>query len=395
MAGSSPGSRRGAIAVAVAILVGGLSACSSSASSSSAGQVSASKTVTIGELADLTGTGAQQWGIAAHNGAEIAIDQVNSSGVLGNIKLTLDTQDEATTAANGVTDYAKLVQNGVSLMTLVYSPTLNAIGAQRLQSDGTLFVSPAAGTTVVAPDHVFLINDPTSPINALAGYVGKTKPTSKVGVIYDPSYAAFLAAKTEFNDTYKALTGHDVSTQIALTPNQTDFSSDLTTLRQDGVGAVELLTTGATGGAILRQMQVFGGFNNVIKLGWSAWTSQVYTVAGAAAEGALFPQAWIPGAGQNAATFDQQYQAKFNSGPDVWSAYGHDVVWLIAAAIAANQGKADNGNTLGPLIPAASTSTIFTQHQLIQGLKIGSNGKPSFTSLLATFNSSGTLAPSN
>jgi branched-chain amino acid transport system substrate-binding protein len=97
--------RWSALAMAGVVPAGLVTARSSSKSSgggASAGSDSTKTTVTIGELADLTGTEAAQWGTSSHQGIELAIEDVNQSGVLGNTKLALDSRDEASVVANGL-----------------------------------------------------------------------------------------------------------------------------------------------------------------------------------------------------------------------------------------------------------------------------------------------------
>ena len=349
------------------------------------------KAIHLGELGDLSGNGALQWGQALHNGEVMAIDEVTRAKVLNGFKLVLHAGDEASTPSLGITLYQKYVDAGYKfIMADAYSPTLNAIGASRITGNKTLMMSAAAGTTVSAPGYVYRMNDPAGPISNLAKYVVQTRHASKIGLVVDTSYAAFTAAAQAFDDALKALGAPSPVVRIDLSGTETDFSSTLTTLRQKGVDAAVLLVIPQTGGNILRQMSVFGGFDNVARLGWLAWSSAVWSVAGSTATGSVFPQAWVP-TQANSKAFVRSYRTRFQQDPSTYAAFGHDMMWLTAVAMAQARAKhqAINGTNVGKQIPSASRSKLFQKHALISGFSMGANGVPLFPGVLATFNSNG------
>ena len=102
-----------ALALVLAMAVTVLAACGGESGGSSGSTADTGDTIKIGGLAPLTGE-VSVYGVAASNGAKMAIDEVNANGgILGGKKIEFLLEDEEGDATKAVNAYNKLVGEGI------------------------------------------------------------------------------------------------------------------------------------------------------------------------------------------------------------------------------------------------------------------------------------------
>jgi len=291
--------------------------------------------VKIGSVAPLTG-GIAHLGKDNENGARLAIDEANASGVsLGGkkVKFELMSEDDQSDPKVGNTVAQKLVDAKVagivghlnSGTTIPASAIYNQAGIPMISGSAT---NPAL--TEQGFKGVFRVvgrDDQQGP--AVANYlVGQNKPKT-VAVIDDATaYGEGLANEVE--KTLKAA-GVKVLPREKGTDKTVDWKAVLTKIKGKKPDAVFYGGMDATGGPLLKQARELK-LAAVFAFGDGACTDKMAELAGPAAEGLLCSQAGIPvqAAGKK---FLDAYKAKFKADPILYSPFTYDAANLLIAAM--------------------------------------------------------------
>jgi branched-chain amino acid transport system substrate-binding protein len=130
--------------------------------------------IRIGAAFSATGDGSTYGGQQA-DAAQLAVDEVNASGVLGAAKLVLDVRDDASTAAGASAAFAQLIDGGA---VALLGPTLStsALGADRIaQARGVpvVGVSDTADGVLDIGDDIFrvaLADDAVQPVTVAVSH---------------------------------------------------------------------------------------------------------------------------------------------------------------------------------------------------------------------------------
>jgi branched-chain amino acid transport system substrate-binding protein len=291
--------------------------------------------IKIGSVAPLTG-GIAHLGKDNENGARLAIDEANASGLsLGGkkVKFELMSEDDQSDPKVGNTVAQKLVDAKVagivghlnSGTTIPASAIYNQAGLPMISGSAT---NPAL--TEQGFKGVFRVvgrDDQQGP--AIANYLaGQNKPKT-VAVIDDATaYGEGLANEVE--KTLKAA-GVKVLPREKGTDKTVDWKAVLTKVKGKRPDAVFYGGMDATGGPLIKQARELK-MTAVFAFGDGACTDKMAELAGAAAEGLLCSQAGIPvqAAGKK---FVDAYKAKFKIDPILYSPFTYDAANLLIAAM--------------------------------------------------------------
>ena len=201
----------------------------------------------IGAAGPLTGNAAV-YGLAVKNGAEIAVEEINAKG---GVQLEFMMEDDANDAAQTVTAFNTLMDNGmqISLGTVTSTP---GQAVSPLYADENMFVLTPSGSSmgVIYRDadnetdpygNVFQMcfNDPGQG-TAAADYIAEhTELGSKVGIIYqnDTNYSNGLY--TKFIAEADTL-GLEIVAEEAFQTGATDFSVSVQKCKDAGAEVVFL-----------------------------------------------------------------------------------------------------------------------------------------------------------
>lgn len=392
-------------AIAALVLTSVLAACGGAATSSGddqsdaggesdGGEASASdeaRTITVGELAILTGIKAEPYGIPFHDGAEMAFADIEESGYLADTGITfeLKAEDVATDVNAGVTQFNKFTQDGVDIFFgAADTPMTDAIRPLAAQTK-SLYLTGAGGKPEEG-SFVFSLVDSITPMVRFGEQLA-TNGSQRVVSIVDGDNDTFGIFADAFKNGLESKGGAVVQTST-ISMNDTDFSSVLTKLAKERPDAVYLSTLSETAGNIMRQMQTQGAFKDVVTAGSVAWQDPVYGTGGDAAVGALFPRMWTAGLA-GAETFDRAYESKYGEAPATYSAIGYHTAWLLAVAtkLVHEDGDEVTGETLQAMIPEAASSPDMREHGLIADFTMRADGVAEYPGIFATFADDGTI----
>ncbi len=301
--------------------------------------------VRVGFYADLS-AGTAQWGTDAEKGARLKVKEINEAGgVLGGRPVELIVYDIEMSPTEAVRAYTRLAQedrvaavNGslLSNTALAVSPV-----AQRLRVP---VVSRAMDERATTPDFdaenpdrdiavnpYFFLTQPSAFQQAaiIASYAMHELGMESFAMLYTPSnsYSLYLARGFEH---YVENNGGQMLGNFEFQAGDMDYRSQLTRIRElnpEGLFIPNYVTENANAVRQAREIGVDARF-----LGNNSWYKPMDEVAGAAADGAYFP---------NNITFDDpklqdffaRYQAEFGADPRLHSFSGYDDVGLIIDAI--------------------------------------------------------------
>ncbi len=199
-------------------------------------------TIVIGGSGPLTGSAAQ-YGVGVKNAVELAVKDVNASGELGDVKLSVVFEDdEADPADKAVNAYNTLKDKGMDIMvgTVTTGSCLAVIDSTK--ADNYFQLTPSASAQdVIRNDNCFQVcfTDPNQG-KASADYIADNKVASKIAIIYDSSDAYSSGIYNTFKSE-AADKGLEIVSEGAFTKDsKTDFSAQISDAKNKGAELVFL-----------------------------------------------------------------------------------------------------------------------------------------------------------
>ena len=297
---------------------------------------SSDKTIVIGGSGPLTG-GAAQYGVGVKNAVELAIKDVNASGELGDIKLSLAFEDdEADPADKAVNAYNTLKDKGMDIMvgTVTTGSCLAVI--DQTKADNIFQLTPSASAQdVIRNDNCFQVcfTDPNQG-KASADYIADKNVAKKIAIIYDSSDAYSSGIYNTFKSEASAK-GLEVVSEGAFTKDsKTDFSAQIADAKNKGAELVFLPIYYTEASLILSQSKsadykpIFFGCDGLDGI------LSVENFDTTLAEGVMLLTPFAADAEDEATKkFVADYKAAYNETPNQFAADAYDCVKIIAKLI--------------------------------------------------------------
>ncbi len=292
--------------------------------------------IPIGVVLPLTGALAAPYGLPMQRGFELAREEINNSGHLGDAKITFITEDDQGAVKNAVDAYNKLTnQDGVSVILgpANSSQVREAFPiAQQNRVVAISSLSSASGLSAIGDFNfrISLTSDVLIPsgIKITQEKLGYTK----VATIYDD----IDLYSTDSNKVVReALTanGVEILTTEAYQTGETDFSTQLTRIKETNPDAIFISALAPEMIEIMIQARQLG-IPTDVPLIVPDLTKDEVDAAGNAAEGAITFTSWTSTAdtpGNRA--FVQNYRAKYNTEPNPWAAQSYAALHILAEAV--------------------------------------------------------------
>lgn len=293
--------------------------------------------VKIGHAAPLTG-GIAHLGKDNENGARLAVEEVNKTGLeIGGkkIKLELVGEDDAADPKTGTAVAQKLVDAKV-VAVVGHLNSGVSIPASKIYSDaGIVQISPSSTN----PDYtkqgfkttyrVVATDAQQGP--ALANYAAKSLHAKSVAIVDDATaYGKGLA--DEFEKTAKAA-GVNVVAREATNDKATDFKAILTKIKGKKPDVIMYGGMDATGGPFAKQAKELGISSKIVG-GDGVCTDKVAELAGDAVSNLICSEAGLAlSKMETGADFEKRYQARFNSPVQIYAPFTYDAVMVIVDAM--------------------------------------------------------------
>lgn len=339
--------------------------------------------IPIGFVFSQTGAAAI-YGGTQKNAAQLAVDEINTSKMLGDATLKPIFEDDASKPEQAIQVFTKLITQ--DHVAAIIGPTLSnsAKSSDPIAQDNHTVVlgvsNTAAGITEIG-DYVFRDSLPESAVIPNTIKIAKEKlGLSKVAVMYGNDDAF---TKGGYDVFQKALAdaGITVLTTETFAKGDTDFNPQLTKIQGLAPDAIVVSALAEEAAGIMQQARQLG--IEVPIIGGNGFNSpQLAQLAGQAAEGAISGAAWfVSNDTPKNQAFVQAYKAKYNADPDQFAAQAYDGVYLIANAIK-NAGSADRtalrdalGKTTGFEGVLGTFSFVNREPQHTPVVQIVHNGK--------------------
>jgi branched-chain amino acid transport system substrate-binding protein len=298
-------------------------------------------TVKLGACLSLTGPAAV-YGVQQKAGVLAAVDEVNRSGALGGVRLSVVNEDDASTKEQGIAVYQRLISR--EKVSAILGPTLSntATAADPLAQAAKV---PVVAISNTAPkgitdigDHIFRVSLTEGQVIPGALKTAKARLGFKTAaVLYGNDDAFTQAGYGVMKTALEELGVRILGTQTFAKPDR-DFNAQLTALSalKPDILVVSALAENAAG--IVAQARQLGWQGPI--LGGNGFNSAALPKnAGPAAEGVLVGTSWNRSSQDPANQAFQKLMASRGIEPDQFCAQAYTGVLVLAEAIRRAGGK--------------------------------------------------------
>ncbi|OLY42767.1 branched-chain amino acid transport system substrate-binding protein [Bartonella apis] len=244
--------------------------------------------IIIGFMGPITGPVAA-YGIQANNGVKVAVDELNKNGGINGEKLVLKVFDDGAEPKQGVSAANQLIGEGIQYVIGPVTSNISLPVSNILEENDVLMITPSSTTPELSSRGLWNVfrtigRDDQQGDYAADYYVQHLKD-KRIAIIHDrATYGKGLA------DAFKAALNKGGVTEVLygnITPGEKDYSVMVSRLKQEKVDYVYFGGYHPEAGLLLKQMREQGleapliggdGFN----------TSELWSIAGNAAEGTMF-----------------------------------------------------------------------------------------------------------
>lgn len=325
--------RKMAIGMSAALLcMVALTACGGNSASNTT--ASGTSDIPVGMMFALSGNEAKM-GQDMKQAAELAVDEINGAGGINGSKIKLIAQDDACDPQTATAAANKLVSEGVVAVVGGYcsGATIPATGV--FHQNEIPMVVTAANSQKIADQKfpgIYMINGTTVHQAQMAtDYMVTKNQAKRIAIIHDNSAFAKDLAETTKKEVESA--GGEVVVFDAVNPDETDFSSLVSKLKQAKPDATYWTAYYRGGGLFIKQFKQ-QEVSGIIGVGDGANDKTLIEIAGKeAAEGTFVTTSPTAEFLPEAKKFVDEFKSKFEQDPGPYSALQYDGIKVLADAI--------------------------------------------------------------
>jgi len=299
------------------------------------GKAPAGGEILVGHFTSLTGSEAT-WGVSTDNGVQMAVAEANAQGGVNGRSIKVITYDDQGKQQEAATAVTRLItQDQVVAVLGEVASSRSLAGGALAQRFGVPMISPSSTNPKVTEigDMIFRVCF----IDPFQGYAcakfarGEPLKAQKVATLFNRSqiYSAGL------NDTFKQHftdMGGTITTEQAYADGDTDFSAQLTNIRETQPDVVFIPGYYTEVVNIARQARRLG--LTLPLLGGDGWDAEDLKNAGDALDGCCFSNHYCHDEQRPVVRdFVQRYQAAHNRVPDGMAATGYDAARILIDAM--------------------------------------------------------------
>lgn len=299
--------------------------------------------IKIGGTGPLTG-GAAIYGIAAKNGAQIAVDEINAMAD-GVVKFELKYEDDAHDTEKAANGFNSLIDWGMQISLGSVTSAPGGVTSELNKENKIFALTPSASAPAVieGKDNVFqMCFSDTNQGAASAQYISEQQLATKVAVIYKNDDVYSSGIYQTFKDKAAELNLEIVSTTTFTTDSQNDFSVQLADAKNAGADLVFLPIYFEAASLILAQADSMGyapaffgvdGMDGILAL--EGFDTSL-------AEGVMLLTPFSADAeDEKTQNFVAKYKELYGEVPNQFAADGYDCIYAIYQACAAAGVTAD------------------------------------------------------
>ncbi len=313
--------------------------------------------VKIGMITTLSG-GGSSLGIDIRDGFKLAVDQ--EKGSLGGYPIDLMIEDDARNPGKAKQIANRFTKkNQVDILTGIVWSNLAMAVVPGVTKSGTLYISPNAGPSKLAGEgcspNYFNVAWQNDNLHEAMGQYLSDKGFKNVYILA-PNYPAGKDALTGFKRFYTGKVSGEVYTKLG----QTDYATELASLRAAKPDAVFFFLPGGMGISFLKQYQQAGLRDNTPLFGPAfSFDQGILKATGDSALGVINSSQWSNDI-DNAA--NQQFVSAFKSAygrlPSLYASQGYDAARLIASALKATAGNVKDQDAFRSALKQAKFESV-------------------------------------
>lgn len=296
-----------------------------------------SGTIPITSVLDLTGQVAYV-GKEEQKGMQLAVADVNSSGILGDAKLKLDFKDTGSDQAQAVTQMSQAARSdAVAILGPLLSNEALATApvAQRAKVVDVATQSQNDGLMKIGNYIYRLTTSQLKYDNLIINHLAE-KGIKKVNLIYANDNPTLVDVSTRLMKDGLGQAGISIGQNIGIPTATTDFSSVTSKLTSGNPDAIGLMLVGAALPSLVKSLRTAGYKGEIFAD--SAATAGVLTPAGSRADGVFYAVDYtsdldFPSSKKFVAAFKAKYPKQQAFG---YNASGWDAIQFIAQALKAS-----------------------------------------------------------
>src|ERR1035437_2296020 len=308
-----------------------------SSNPTSAPQAPPSQPVKIGAILALTGSGAN-YGKSLQQGIELAKDEINQAGGINGKQLEIIYEDSQGDAKTGVAAFNKLADiDHVPLVIGSISSVVLAVAPIADQKQVVFINSSAISPKICDEATNFLFSIMVSgaqEASFMAQELVKKHKDKPVAVLYSNNSSG-ADTKNRFVQDLKAA-GGTVAIEEGYDLGSTDFRNQLAKIRDSGaeIGYLIAFSSSEFARVLIQTKEM----NSPIQ--WYSYsgfeTKETLDLAGNAAEDIVYSYPDYSKQKDQMDSFQNKYQNKYGSWPDIYTVTSYNGVHLLAAVIAVN-----------------------------------------------------------
>lgn len=274
-------------------------------------------------------------GLGASRGAQLAIDEINEQGFLGDgVTVSMEQSDTGGKIDRAVADMTKAMSD--PQVAAILGPTMGQQAAAvapivNQRKVPTVFTQSGA-EGVVTGDYTFRATAPMESYYRIATDWLADNDLKKVSMIYNATFPTFAILGEDVVPEQAKELGLDIGQSLQTQSTTQDFTGQAQQIASANPQAVVMLLTAPQSVTFLKQLRQAGYTGQVV--GTSVQAAGNVEAAGAAADGLVYPVDFSSAMdSEDARTFVEAYQNKFGETPDPYAAEGYDAMWWMAHGI--------------------------------------------------------------
>ncbi|MCF0143306.1 MAG: ABC transporter substrate-binding protein [Parasporobacterium sp.] len=378
------------LAAVLALSMVALAACGGSGNDTPATQggeaapATGDKVIKIGATGPLTGE-ASSYGISVQQGAQLALEEINSAGGVDGYTFDFNILDDKAAAVEAGTNYDALVDWGMNISIGAVTTGAGEAFGKKAAEDGLFFITPSgSGDSVIATGDTAFRLCFGDPDNGILSAEKLAAEYENIGVIYDVSDAYSAGIYEAFEGKMKEL-GKEFTVRDFNADNKKDFSAQVEALKDCDVIFLPFYYTEAS----LVARELMNKELNDIDLFGCDGLDGLKPLLDEGVQNSIKYLSPFDVNGQDTLTADfvANYTAKYGAAPDQFAADGYDAIYIIAE-IFKQAGVPENLSieNVGKLATETLTSSAFSYKGVTGDMQWEASGACNKAPIIVTLN---------
>lgn len=323
----------------------GTAACGSNDSgATSNGEGGIASTIKVAQVQDLTGPIAYA-GLGASEGAELAIDEINEQGFLGDgVEIELEKIDTANEIERASSEMNKATSDSEVMAIIGPAASQQAATVAPLvgQKKVPTVFTQAGAEGVVQNDYTFRATPPMESYYASTMDHLEEQGVKTISVLYNATFPTFALLGEKSVPEMAEERGMEVVQSVAVQMTTQDFAGQSQQIASEGADALVMLLIAPQSVTALSQLKDAGYEGQITAT--SVQAAGNIAAAGDNANGLVYPVPFsVAMENEASVAFAEAFKEKFDKDANPYNADGYDAMWWIAKAIKASGDSSREG----------------------------------------------------